>query len=87
MKYENTKDDIRNACVEFGAKAVYEAASKRMSGNTASIPAVGLKNGASLGEANHIMTTAFELLSPVERASDLADVTIGLAKIPAGDKA
>lgn len=81
MIYINTNESILNACIVYGAKMIYNAASKRLEGDKNALTTIGLDNGSSLAEANNIMTIAFGLIGSVDRSADLAEVTINLAKI------
>lgn len=67
-------DKVSGAIKTHGAKRVYEAAAARMSGNPAQLQACGLE-AATIGEANAIMSAAFEQMGPAERAADLADAS------------
>jgi hypothetical protein len=78
----NSVESIKNACLEHGAKAVYDAAHGRMSGDHKALPIVDLLNSKTLDDANHIAATAFDMMGPVDRATDAASAVIGLAKNP-----
>lgn len=74
------KEKIILACQEHGAKKVYDAAYQRINGDRAALPAVGLDDVQTIWEADRIGREAFKLLGPIDRAADLADITISLAK-------
>lgn len=76
-----TEKEIGTACDHYGAAAVYAAAYRWMAGDHGALPKVGLINIATLGEADRVGVIAYRLLDPSERAADLADVTINLAKL------
>lgn len=78
---QNTDKDIAAACDKHGAKVVSDAAYRRMHGDHAALPALGLLDPCNLGEAHHITTIAFRLMSPEESAADLAQASIDAAKI------
>ena len=63
------KSIIGRAIKIHGAKAVYDAASARMSGDRDALVAVGL-GANTLADANDIMAEAFRHLSASEKASD-----------------
>lgn len=75
-------EQIAAAVETQGAKAVYDAAYRRMAGDRLALPAVGLPDAATIGEADYIGRVAFRALDPHERAQDLADVSIKLAGLP-----
>lgn len=77
----NTDDDIIEACREHGVKKVYDAAYAFMRNDLTALPAVGLKNPSGVGEADYIGSKAFKLMSQVDKAKDLADITIDLARL------
>ncbi len=60
---------ISRAIERHGAKKVYEAAYRRLNGDSAPLAAVGLI-AETLRDANDIMYAAFASLSAAERASD-----------------
>lgn len=76
----STTEQITEAIIRHGAKAVYDAASARMSGYHKYLAVVGL-HAETIGDANRIMTTAFSQMGAADRAADLTDVSIKLAKI------
>jgi hypothetical protein len=70
----------RAACRRFGAQRVYSAAVARLSGSHKELRALGL-DAPSLAHANAIMSAAHGRLNDQERAADLADATVELARI------
>ena len=77
----NTDNEILDACQQHGGKKVYDAAYAYMRKDTAALPAVGLKNPAGIGEAEYIGSKVFKMLGDVDKAKDLAEITIDLAKL------
>ena len=77
----NTDDDILSACQTHGAKKVYDAAYAFMRNDFNALPTVGLKNPNGVGEADYIGSKVFKMLGQVDKAKDLADIKIDLAKI------
>lgn len=75
------KETIINACQEHGAKAVYDAAYKRTSGDHNSLLKVGLSDVKTLSEADQIGQIAFALMGDIDKAQDIAEITINLAKL------
>lgn len=65
-------DIIDSAIEKHGAKAVYEAAYKRMQGDKKTLASVDL-GAADMGAAWQIMNMAFNSLSPEEQAADYWD--------------
>lgn len=80
-KMINTDDDIIEACRENGAKKVYDAAYAFMRNDLTALPAVGLKNPSGVGEADYIGSKVFKLLGKDDKARDMADITISLARV------
>lgn len=78
-----TDSEIAAACDKHGAKAVYDAAYRRMAGDRTALPKLGLQDVDNAFDADQVGSTAFRLMEPDERATDLADTTIGLAKLTA----
>lgn len=76
-----TDDGIAQACDIHGAKAVSDAAFRRMNGDHAALPKLGLEDPATLGDANRITAICYKLMSPEDKAMDLAQASIDLAKI------
>ena len=77
----NTDDSIIDACQKYGAKKVYDAAYAFMRNDKNALPAVGLKNPAGVGEADYIGSKVFKMLGQIDKAKDLTDITIDLAKL------
>ncbi len=77
----NTDNDILDACQKHGSKKVYEAAYAFMRNDLDALPSVGLKNPKGVGEADCIGSKVFKMLGQVDKAKDLTDITIDLAKI------
>ncbi len=77
----NTDQEILDACQNHGAKKVYDAAYAFMRNDKNALPAVGLKNPSGIGEADYIGSKVFKMLSQIDKAKDLTDITIDLAKI------
>ena len=75
-----TDDDILEACLQHGAKCVYDAAYARILGNHKAPRAVGLPHVVSISEAAHIARVAYRWVSASEQAADLAHATVRLAK-------
>lgn len=65
-------DIIDSAIEKHGAKAVYEAAYKRMEGDKETLAKVDL-GAADMGAAWQIMQRAFNSLTPEEQAADYWD--------------
>lgn len=76
-----TDDCIAAACEIHGAKVVSDAAYRRMNGDRAALPKLGLEDPATLGDANRITTICHRLMTPEDKAMDLAQASIDLAKI------
>jgi D-tyrosyl-tRNA(Tyr) deacylase len=76
----SNKEQMLDAISQHGAKAVYDAASARMSGNRKPLEVVGL-DALTIGDANAIMVLAFANMGASDRAHDLAGATIKAAKI------
>lgn len=76
-----TDHEIARACDLFGAKAVSDAAYRRMAGDHLALLAVGLPDTATIGVADRVAQVAFKLMDPAERAGDLAAAAIALARI------
>ncbi len=76
----NTDDQILEACQKYGAQRVYDAAYSFMSRNLSALPAIGLQNPSGVGEADYIGSKVFKIMGGVDRANDLTDITINLAK-------
>lgn len=74
---------IAAAVRAHGAKAVYDAAYRRMAGDRAALPAVGIADVRTLADADRIGRIAFAMLSPADRSADAADATIKAASIGA----
>ena len=72
--------NTKSACAKFGAKTVYSAAAAHLSGDKSALGKVGI-TANNLGDANKIMADAYKLMSAIDQAGDLADVTISLAKL------
>lgn len=70
-----------NACHEHGAQKVYDAAYKRIAGDHNALLAVGLPDAKTMGEADEIGRIAYGLMGTVDKAVDLAGVTIDLVKL------
>lgn len=66
-------DPIQHAIDTHGAKAVYDAAHRRLGGDSAPLAAVGL-SAPDLARAYDIMARAYAQLSARERAADHWDV-------------
>lgn len=77
----NTDQEILEACQKHGEKKVYDAAYAFMRNDKQALPDVGLKNPMGVGEADYIGSKVFKMLSQVDKAKDLTDITIDLAKI------
>lgn len=77
----NTDSEIVDACRTHGAKKVYDAAYAFMRNDLSALPNVGLKNPKGVAEANYIGLKVFKMLGQADKAKDLADITIDLAKI------
>lgn len=77
----NTDDDILDACQQHGAKKVYDAAYAFMRKDMTALPSVGLKNPAGIAEADYIGSKVFKMLGAVDKAQDLTDITIDMAKL------
>lgn len=75
------KETIINACHEHGAKSVYDAAYKRIAGDHAALSKVSLLDVTTIKEADEIGRIAFSFMGDVDKASDLTDITIDLAKL------
>jgi hypothetical protein len=82
-----TDDNIAAACKTHGAKTVSDAGYSRMSGNRHALPALGLADAATLGEAHRVTVVAHRLMSTEEQALDLAQASIDLAKVVTPPKA
>lgn len=68
------KTEITAAIQAHGAKAVYDAACKRMDGNPGPLAAFGLE-AKTIGDANTIMVAAFAEMGPAGRAIDFAQAS------------
>lgn len=77
-----TDSEISASCDAHGTKAVYDAAYRRMAGDHSALPKVDLPDVLTIGDADYIGRIAFRLLSPEDKAGDLAAVSINLAKLP-----
>lgn len=75
---------IATACERYGAKAVSDAATRRMNGDRQALPRLGIEDPQTLADADHIMTLCYRLMTPEERALDLAEATIDGARLSAG---
>lgn len=73
-------NDIHEACLRHGAAQVYSAAFEAMAGRRGRLLAYGL-DSRDIGTDNRIAVAAFALLSPIERAADLAQASIDAAKL------
>jgi len=80
----DTDHDIVAACDRHGAKAVSDAAVRRMNGDRQALPALGIEDPQTLAGADRILSTAFRLMNPDERALDLAEAVIDGARRSAG---
>lgn len=76
-----TEQTIIDAISAHGAKAVYDAAVKRLEGNRAPLAALGLAC-EGIGQANTIMTMAYQCMSSTEQDLDHIDAIRSLSKIP-----
>lgn len=63
---------IQRAISKHGAKAVYEAANARMSGDHSALLSVGL-NAESLADADEIGSAAYKAMTKAEQAADYWD--------------
>jgi len=63
-----------------GAKAVHDAAFARMNGDLGALLQLGI-DAPSLATAYRASVAAYQLLSPAEQTSDLAEAEAALAKI------
>jgi hypothetical protein len=73
MNLENTMNEkIIVAIQQYGARAVHEAAVKRLEGSHLALEAVGLF-AVTLGDANEILSTAHKLMSSAEQDLDHVD--------------
>lgn len=77
----NTDAEIIDACHTHSAKKVYDAAYAFMRNDLSALPGVGLKNPKGVAEADYIGSKVFKMLGQVDKAKDLTDITIDLAKI------
>lgn len=77
----NSDAEIIDACQKYGAKKVYDAAYAFMRNDLSALPNVGLKNPNGVAEACYIGSKVFKMLGQADKAKDLADITIDLAKI------
>jgi hypothetical protein len=76
-----TDKNIEIACCKFGAKAVSDAAYSRMSGSRVALIAVELEDAKTIAEANQVATVAYALMSPNDKAQDLAIAVVDTAKL------
>ena len=74
------QETIKSACMEHGAKAIYEAACKRMEGIVDALDFCGL-SAETIADADSIASVAFQFLDPNTKAIDLANASINLAKL------
>ena len=74
--------DILTACKTHGPRNVYDAACRRMSGDRAALPSVGLPDPATLGDAHRIMSEAYRLMDDAEQLADQTSALIDLARLP-----
>lgn len=70
--------DTQAAIKAHGAKAVYEAASRRMAGDMHALPAIGLQN--TLADAWGIMCEAHRRMSASDQAADYWDAQQNLSR-------
>jgi hypothetical protein len=77
-----TDDDILEACLQHGAKRVYDAAySHMLGGDHKALRTVGLPQLVSASEAAHIARVAYRWVNASEQAADLAATVVMLAKL------
>lgn len=76
-----TDDDVVEACLQYGAWRVLNAAYLRMVGDPRALDAVGLPAVVDLGQTDSIARVAFRLLSARNQAADLAYATVRLARM------
>ncbi len=76
----STQQEILDACMQHGAKRVYDAAYSRIAGNRAALAAVGLA-ADDIAQADDIGRVAFGLLGAADRAADLTDAAIKCARL------
>ena len=74
------EETIKSACMTHGAKAIYEAACKRMEGSRDALAFYGLAI-ETIADANIIASVAFQFLDPNTKAADLASASIEAAKL------
>ncbi len=71
---------IRFACTKFGAKAVLEAAYKRMAGDHRALLAVGLPDVKTFAAADCIGQFCYRSMTTTEREAALADIAVALGR-------
>lgn len=76
-----TDDDVLEACLKHGPRRVFFAAYARMVGDDTALEAVGLPDVVDLDQVETIGCVAYRLIKANERAADLADVTVRLARM------
>mgnify|MGYP000470498298 CR=1 FL=1 len=69
-------EQIQIACRTHGAKAVSDAAYAAMEGRRELLEQVGLGHLAGAGMLHQITAECFELMTPAEKAAELANATI-----------
>ena len=72
--------DVRFACTQHGAKAVLEAAYKRMAGDHRALPAVGLPDTRTFRDADRIGQVCCSAMTAAERRAALAEIAVTLAR-------
>lgn len=77
-----TASEVRFACTRHGAKAVLEAAYKRMAGDHRALPDVGLADPETFGEADRIGYVCYRSMTAAERDAVMAEAAAALAKLP-----
>jgi hypothetical protein len=73
---------ITAACDRHGANVVAAAALRRMKGDRAALPEIGLPDAITLGEAYRITEVAYFLMTAEERASSEAERATRAAQRP-----
>jgi hypothetical protein len=76
-----TDDDVLEACLKHGPRRVFFAAYARMVGDDTALEAVGLPDVVDLDQVETIGCVAYRLIKANDRAADLADKTVRLARM------
>jgi len=74
--------DVRIACTRHGARAVLKAAYKRMAGDHLALPAGGLADAETFGEADRIGYVCYGSMTPEDRDAVKAEAAAALARLP-----